>query len=232
MPFDPTFALSTALPLAEAAYDLSKLPPDWRLIGTVEPDNFGFVAVRENVVAIGLRGTQTPEDVVTDIDVVLVSSLYSVGMVSKGTQDAYTQVRPSLLDLLALAEATVPVSKSDLKLQVLIVGHSLGGNLATHCAADRATGGFDKSVYLFASPKTGDKQFATDFDTRNPNCSRIANIWDIVNDYPVLPGYEHVHQEVLVNGGFPKDPATFVTTAHSLELSYKVGLQKLVKPPA
>ena len=228
--FDPQQAL-TLLSLAEAAYDLTKLPAGWKLIGPLEPEDFGFVATKDGLVYIGFRGTHKPEDVVTDIDILPAASLYSMGEVSKGTQDAYTSVRPSLIELMAEAEATVPVGKGDLRMQVVILGHSLGGNLATHCASDRMLAGVDRYPVLFASPKTGDRTFAEDFDAKNPNCWRIVNKWDTINLWPYVSTYQHVKNEVVVDGGMPP-PETFVTSAHSLSGAYRVGLEKMVEEEA
>jgi hypothetical protein len=68
MSFDPQFTLSTILPLAEAAYDLHKLPEDWKLIAPLEPDDFGFVASREGIISISFRGTEREGEWLEDFD--------------------------------------------------------------------------------------------------------------------------------------------------------------------
>jgi hypothetical protein len=79
---------------------------------------------------------------------------------------------------------------------IAITGHSLGGALATLCAAENAML-YKKEIsvqalYTFASPKVGDSGFVAAFNALDLNSWRIVNQQDIV---PVLPPgfYEHVN---------------------------------------
>jgi hypothetical protein len=77
-----------------------------------------------------------------------------------------------------------------------ICGHSLGGALATLAALDIAVNSVapfhDPAVYTYASPRTGDVQFATKYNQTVTNTFRVANDLDIVPRLPLSPPYEHV----------------------------------------
>jgi triacylglycerol lipase len=222
MPFDPQFALSTMLPLAEAALDPEKLPKDWTLISSIQPDNFGYVAERNGITLIGFRGTQGEDEWMEDFDGLAVPNQLGKGTVHQGFEDQYLKIR-----------ASVVAALSHLKLlgELWITGHSLGGALSTLCASDSVNAGRKKLVYTFGSPRVGRADYADWFDALIPECYRIANEWDIVTRVPPsLDGYKHVGEQILVDGGRPKESGEFLHVAHSLELSYRPGIQKLIPP--
>lgn len=222
MHFDPGFALDTMLPLAEAAYDLSKLPADWKLIAAIEPGAFGFVAARGAVTAIAFRGTETKGEWLEDFDGLAVPNKFGRGMVHQGFQDQYEMLRASIL-------AALP--QDLLHGPLWITGHSLGAALATLCASDAQLVGRcgGTLAYTWAGPRVGWHDYAGWFETQVPSFFRIVNEWDAV---PRLPpsanGYEHVGTEVRVDGGRPKLDADFLKTAHNLELSYRPGVAGLL----
>jgi hypothetical protein len=75
-----------------------------------------------------------------------------------------------------------------------VCGHSLGGALATLQALDAAANSKFKnpSVYTYASPRTGDSQFAGTYNRLVPDTFRIANRVDLVPKLPLPPPYDHV----------------------------------------
>jgi hypothetical protein len=119
-----------------------------------------------------------------------------------------------------------------------VCGHSLGGALATLQALDAAANSKFKNptVYTYASPRTGDSQFASTYNNRIPNTFRIANRVDLVPKLPLPPPYEHVAGlfEITALKFFP--PAVLVEPnplcEHVLE-TYLHLLSKLarIKPP-
>lgn len=216
------------LPLAEAAYNLSLLPKDWKLIAPIQPGNFGFVATRNGVVIVSFRGTQIENgsdpdrEWLEDFDGIAVPNEFGHGMVHKGFQDQYATLRPSVLAAIA---GVTPLS------QLWITGHSLGGPLAGLCASDTVLIARKALGYTWAAPRHGWPDYADWFDSLIPEWYRIANEWDIVPRVPpAVNGYKHVGQEILIDGGRPgvKD---FLKTAHNLELSYRPGVQRLIPPP-
>jgi predicted lipase len=233
MPFDPQFALSTMLPLAEAAYDLQKLPKDWTLIAPIQPDNFGFLAERNGVVVVSIRGTEmekkrkwwqflSPDrEWLEDFDGLAVPNQLGKGMVHQGFQDQYLKLRASILAALAQVK---------LLGDIWFTGHSLGGPLATLAASDPENAGRKRLTYTWASPRLGWRDYADWFDALNPDCYRIANEWDVVPRVPPsISGYKHVGREILIDGGRPPGDDS-LKYAHNLELSYRPGVQKLIPP--
>lgn len=216
--FDPNFSLSTILPLAEAAYDLSTLPKDWTLVSEIQPGNFGFVAQRGDVVAVSFRGTEKQIEWLEDFDALQVPQLYRPGSVHQGFFFQYGMLAPSLRNVIGQFDTT--------KIQLWITGHSLGAALATLCAADYAS--IKPLVTTWAGPRVGDQNWAQWFDKSIPECYRIVNRWDLVPHLPFeQEGYKHVGQEILIDGGPTRD----IHVAHSLEKSYRPGLQKLIGVP-
>jgi predicted lipase len=220
MLFDPQFALSTMLPLAEAAYDVRKLPSPWKLISTIQPGNFGFIATIGNVTVIAFRGTETEGEWLEDFDGIALPNQFGKGMVHQGFRNQYAALRPSVLA--ALAQIVKPQGP------LWITGHSLGAALATLCSSDTALAQRNKLGYTWAGPRVGWHDYAAWFNIQVPDFFRIVNEWDIVPRVPpAVNGYEHVATEVLVDGGLPKTEE-FLKTAHNLELSYRPGLEKMI----
>jgi pimeloyl-ACP methyl ester carboxylesterase len=99
---------------------------------------------------------------------------------------------PSVVKALADLPWTTPVRS------LTICGHSLGGALATLLALDvganTTTPAFKSpTVYMYASPRTGDPSFAGVYNHVVPQTFRIANRVDLVPKLPLPPLYEHVH---------------------------------------
>jgi hypothetical protein len=218
--FDADFALNTMLPLAKAAYDITKLPTGVKLIATLLPDKTGFVGQFGSITIIAFPGTHTRDEWLGDFDGLAVPNKFGAGMVHQGFQDQYIALRQTLMGVLA----------KNLSSTLWITGHSLGGALATLCASDNAISGYRPLTYTWAGPRVGWHDYANWFSSKSPNLYRIVNEWDIVPRVPpAINGYEHVGTEVLVDGGRPTQGGpTFLHTAHSLELSYEPGVSKLL----
>ncbi len=76
--------------------------------------------------------------------------------------------------------------------EIAVVGHSLGGNLATVFASylfwNFSASGHPRtnlSVCTFAAPAAGNQFFAQDFNGKLPNSMRFENVNDIVPKFPV-----------------------------------------------
>ena len=214
--FDCGFAISTVVPLCEAAYDLNNLPADWKLVARIEPLDYGFIAQRDSELAIVFRGTEGSKpdaEWFADFDAAPVQNYYGTGTVHRGFQDVYSRIR----ECVATAYAGQHCES------LLISGHSLGAALAVLCAGDLARAGAKPRVYTLAGPRPGWHSFSQWFDGLVPDCFRIVNRWDIVPHLPSsICGAEHVGHGVLVDGGYTLD----WHTAHSLPLSYLPGLKR------
>ena len=153
--------------------EFSATPP------TKGPEKFGFVAKRTDTgdVYVVFRGTQTIGDWLANVDFLQVGQKNGWGKAEKGFSGVYNGSTPSITDVLRNAGSPT---------HVYLTGHSLGGSLATLCTADvRATLSAVTTLYAFASPRTGDKGFADQFNTQCPDTWRLVNSEDIVNTVPL-----------------------------------------------
>lgn len=122
-------------------------------------------------------------------------------LVHKGFYSIYMAIR----DQLVAWRAAHPTHK------LTIVGHSLGGALATLCACDFGTNGEkDNLVYTFGSPRVGNPLFASLCNGLVKNTMRVENTEDIV---PALPPagiqnwvYEHVRNNIPFTVAYSDQP--------------------------
>lgn len=160
--------------------------------------SFGLVLqAPNNDVVIAIRGTDGIWEWIHDAEFLQVPCPFLAG--AGNTEDGFTALYKSLrmtTDLpsttLVNALATLPFNKPIG--YVTIIGHSLGGALATLLALDVAANTTFKNpiVYTYASPRTGDSAFVTKYNSIVPNTARIANRVDLVPKLPTPPFYDHV----------------------------------------
>lgn len=160
--------------------------------------SFGFVAQDPagNVV-VAIRGTEGIYEWLQDATFLAVKCPFLAG--AGMTEDGFTAVYGSLKNAPGLAGVplvkilgSLPYPKPATSLT--ICGHSLGGALATLLALDVAANGkfLQPTVYTYASPRTGDPQFADTYNQVVPKTCRVANRFDLVPKVPLPPLYEHV----------------------------------------
>jgi len=167
--------------LAEAAYDVTKLPARWKLVATIQPGDFGFVAISDNITAISFGGTEVRGEWLKDFDGIALPNRFGRGLMHQGFQDQYVELRTSLLAALKLAASLHPSSL------MWITGHSLGAALATLFACDTTmVGGFQRLTYTWAGPRVGWHDFAQWFEECWGPLYRIVNEWDVVPHAPPL----------------------------------------------
>jgi triacylglycerol lipase len=229
--FDPHYAISVGIPIAQAAYDaqhgIPAMPPGFAAIALIQPDQasakrhpvteamikhnniFGLVGRYGSTVFVGFRGTETPEEFLEDFTVLPAADEH-FGYVADGFLDLYRMVAS---EVMATVRANLMAHDN-----LLVVGHSLGGALATFAALDCATYIREPSVMTFASPRVGFHGFAATFNKSIETCWRITNFLDVVPEVP-LPPYAHIGTHVAVNGGGS------LFTRHFLP-AYAAGLTK------
>ena len=181
-------------------------------------DRFGWVCRRGNCLVITLRGSHTAADWLDNFDFIAEPYLPvpGQGTVHQGFQLAYYAIRKNLLALVEeLKEGTT---------ELLVVGHSLGGAIATLLIPDLLNGPLQNvspMLYNLASPRAGHDDFQNFFDSRVKVCYRIANQWDVVPHLPpTLAGYVHVGSQLIIDSGFNCD----IAVNHVLDTGYKPGL--------
>lgn len=209
-----------------AAHAMSLAPPDQLRIANrvvMESSIFGLVAYNQTdaTAIVSIRGTMSIWEWIDDIEVIPGPYLAdpAAGHVHMGFQLLYEHICRSTADVL---QNNCPGVR-----RIYVTGHSLGAALAVLCGFDivqRVKLGVTPELHTFAGPRIAAPDFAASFNSVIKTCERVVNFMDFVPQLPLPPQYEHVGQELLINGGFrPLDP----TYAHHLT-TYLAGLQKLL----
>lgn len=232
MNIDKKFLLTVALPLAEAAYGVTSetaaVPEGFEFVASVQldepigrlsPDNsyFGFVAVRDDVAYIAIRGTQSLDEWLEDFD----ASLTSFGgyRVHAGFDRVYAGLIASIWTALKTAGTEWR--------EICVIGHSLGAAVATLVAANvEEFARVPVSCIAFASPRVGDPAFCAKYG-KKINLLRVTNTKDIVTHVPPRPIYAHAGDAVVFDGwDFAPGIEQRLDAGfeHSLENSYRPGI--------
>ena len=156
---------------------------------------------------LAIRGTETLAEWVLDLASIPVffQPAPDAGLVALGFQSIYVtftftdasgagKTLTQVVTELAAAGAGIK--------EFLIVGHSLGGALATLAAAELAILNpvdvrSKLAIYTFGSPRVGLLDFAASFNQAVPTSYRIWNTLDIV---PQLPTFPFIHVSGLGDG--------------------------------
>jgi triacylglycerol lipase len=142
-----------------------------------DTETFGFVSRRHDtgIVYVTFRGTESPEDWLINVAVKQVAQHHKWGNVEDGFARVYSQCASTIIEAIRGAAPS----------RVIVTGHSMGGALATLCAADiRGELGLTTTVYTFASPRVGDPAFADQFNLGCPDTWRVANTEDLITNVP------------------------------------------------
>jgi triacylglycerol lipase len=149
----------------------------------------GFVAGNSEMIILAFRGTEPKRlaDWMTDAEAGFVDGPF--GKVHQGFWRALCSVWDDLQSSIAEFQ--------DRGQSLLVTGHSLGAALATLAVARFRAQPSDKPVnglYTFGQPRTGDRNFARNFDADFDACSfRFVNNNDMVTRVPLrLTGYSHI----------------------------------------
>lgn len=148
---------------------------------------------------IAFRGTEGIKEWVIDADFGTKPCpfLASAGETEDGFTNMYETVATGTAPGAPHLTEALPTLPWKQEIETLtICGHSLGGSLATLATLDIAVNSsapfHDPTVYTYASPRTGNVQFAAKYNQIVANTFRIANDLDIVPRLPLFPPYEHV----------------------------------------
>lgn len=151
-------------------------------------------------ILLAIRGTEDATEWILDALVIPVpfTPVPAAGFVALGFLSIYqtftlidrNNSSHTLLDALTHLNSGSPIQS------LTMIGHSLGGALATLAAADigvsNSLGLKDKlTVWTFASPRVGLMDFAVSFDKAVGTSTRVWNQFDIVPQLPLWP-YVHV----------------------------------------
>jgi pimeloyl-ACP methyl ester carboxylesterase len=220
---DPVAAVAALTPQEQAAVDNDMRALDEEAARSIvaaaiaNPGGFGFVARVKNTdeFLVSIRGTQTPEEWVKNFTAVPNpwNEVPGFGVVHLGFEQMWRRIRVSVFDALR----NVPARS-----RITMVGHSLGGAMATLGAADlkRNLGkDVDVDLWTVGCPRVGQLRFRSNFNRLVPQSFRVVNQGDIVPHLPsVLQLFAHVGKEVDVKG--------HNGNAHSLD-AYQDGIRQL-----
>jgi triacylglycerol lipase len=171
-----------------------------------------FVATAGDAIYVVFRGTKTISEWISDADFPQVpyAPVSGGGMTEQGFSTIYATIGSAIVaEVNALAQAAGYST-------LYVTGHSLGASLATLATPDlaRATKFAAPVLYDFASPRTGDPDFASLVDAL-PTSWRVVNTNDEVPKLPPavtfvfengqqkLFFYEHIDSEYDVTFGEP-----------------------------
>ena len=140
-----------------------------------------YIAWNDDHVTIAFRGTEPKQlsDVKADL-----KAWKSKSKVAGKVHDGFYDEIEKIWNKLKFDISTRHKGKS-----ISICGHSLGGAMATICAARLSNEGFEVVLYTFGSPRVGNKKFIKSF-----NCChhRWVNNNDAVPKVPLaLMGFRH-----------------------------------------
>lgn len=195
--------------------EIGNLMPGWKIVwnGKQTIDcNYAFVAQNSNGdYALAIRGSVTPENfdswdvfanwVLEDLDVITMTQWAFAStpkpLISTGSSIAFANLL-FMTDTLGsnqfitdfLLANTVDSGK-----QLIITGHSLGGNIASVFASyyveilkKKSQSISNISLYTFAAPAAGNADFATDLDAKLLTAWHYESINDLVPKFPVFAG--------------------------------------------
>jgi triacylglycerol lipase len=140
---------------------------------------FGFVASKNGIFYVVIRGTQAPLEWFNDASIDPTPFRSGWGNTTKGLLGIHEQIFPTIRNIIAEERASVN--------KLFVAGHGLGGALAMLAAADlifSEVAPAKPTLYTFSCPRAGDSTFATKFKEERLAAWRIFNTEDIV---PTLP---------------------------------------------
>jgi hypothetical protein len=253
---DFSFTPVTACIFSEIAYctqpqdTLDKYLPGWKIIwnpASVD-GNYAFAATNGSKYVLAIRGSllQFSWDafnnwVEQDLHVAKqqdwpFADSGSKARISQGSYEGWRNMNEMKDKGKTLWQLLNSVMKPDTEL--LITGHSLGGNLATVYASwlswnFKKSGNLKKNINVItlAAPAAGNTDFANDFNKKFPRSIRIENTHDIVPKFPVAKSvgdlgklYSPAPAATKIETGFSFVSVKLSTVFSTLEITLK-GLE-------
>jgi triacylglycerol lipase len=187
------------------------------VVAAAHPDRFGIVVRHRSSgsILVGFRGTLVPSEWLRNLAAFPQPYEFvpDFGTVHLGFHALYDCVRTSLFEALHAVSRTVPVT---------LIGHNLGGALATLAAPDVARNlPIDSlSVCTFGAPRVGFGDFREASDRAIRCCHRVANQFDITPHLPTIAtGWRHVGESLEVDGNVdePNSLTAYLTGLGALQ---------------
>ena len=187
-----------ALKLSKIAYadaDKFKLEHPEAVFFDCEGEDVQFYScVVQNKLIIVFRGSSSMEDFVAD------AKFFQKKVSQEISTTPEIKCHSGFLNQFMAALPTLVKILSTNHLDVVVVGHSLGGALATICAMHLKCGSLKSNKHVtcitFGSPRVGNAAFVKEFDAHIDSI-RVVNCCDIVTMKPYF-GYYHVKGEMKI----------------------------------
>ena len=154
---------------------------------------YGYVATRGRETIAAIRGTDGAEEWADDLVFVMQphSNKSVPGLVDSGFFGIYSSLQFHPIDNPSMPVQVVAGLKQVLgNTELRVLGHSLGAAIATYLTLDLNLAGSRASACLFASPRTGNKQFVDFFESNVLNYDLFNYERDLV---PKVPDYDILH---------------------------------------
>ena len=212
-PGDQMSCASGSCPLVETAdsatvieYDRSVIPPICAL--TMFPSNkshreetstdvAGYVAVdhTNNLIVVSFRGSTTIDAWITNFDFGTTDTDICSGCTAhRGFWNSWVDSRSRVTPAVKQAAKDFPSYK------ITVVGHSLGGAIASLAAAQLRNYGLTVALYSFGSPRIGGNKISSYISSQTGGNFRVTHWNDPVPKVPLLTmGYVHISPEYYIN---------------------------------
>ncbi|RJE22803.1 Extracellular lipase [Aspergillus sclerotialis] len=158
-------------------------------------DTAGFVAAdhTHRAIVIAFRGTVSIRSIVFDWDPVLTKTNLCPGcMAEKGFWYSWIAVRSEILETVGKAIIEYP------DYQIISVGHSLGGSIATLAAASLRAHGHHVILYSYGSARVGNRALSANLTAQAGNYRLTHTVDPIPKLPPLLMGYVHISPEYWI----------------------------------
>jgi predicted lipase len=155
---------------------------------------WGFDA-KTNSVIVSFRGSNNTINWISNLDTIAVNYPYcDKCLVHAGFYRSWKQINELTINSIVALQAQHAAST------IRIYGHSLGGAMAVHCAAELFAKGYEAQwFYTYGSPRVGNKYFANWLTDGAPH-NRVTHARDVVPQLPprgLLLTFTHIAQEIF-----------------------------------
>ncbi len=172
---------------------------------------FGHIAQgvggRQNELLIAVRGTASPYDALTDM-MQSVARGPSGFICHAGFKRTFDSFKPTIAAYLSRANRPTVIH---------VVGHSLGGALATITADYLADQKFATKLYTFGCPRTGFEGFSRQL-TQKVGAANIFRVYHASDPVPMVPIFPFLHAPIGLDGFMlPWDGMNISVNAHFMD---------------
>ncbi|CAZ80416.1 unnamed protein product [Tuber melanosporum] len=170
---------------------------------TQDADTTGLVARDDTVksIVISIRGSSSLRNWLANIQAKLkkVPEICPGCEVHSGFYEAMQEALP------AVVKSVEELKRENPGYTVVVVGHSLGGAIATLMAEEIRRGGVEVDLYTFGAPRIGNEELST-FISKSGTNFRVTHT--VPRLPPVILGYQHISPEYWISKGDTNISAT------------------------